>query len=143
MISADVLLPHIILDQGNWSLSKPPKPGIDIDMTVTILFAAVRYAFAAKELVSLIIILLVYLISRVLKRVRCIGLLYNDSRQLKCLSPPPIHAATRGVSMRVLIRLLILNAKTPPSPLKNPKPQGVLCLAATLRKCFGSHIKID
>ena len=118
MISADVLLPHIILDQGNWSLSKPPKPGIDIDMTVTILFAAVRYAFAAKELVSLIIILLVYSISSVLKRARCIGLLYNDSRQPKCLSPPPIHAATRGVSMRVLIRLLILNANTPPSPLE-------------------------
>ena len=118
MISADVLLPHIILDQGNWSLSKPPKPGIDIDMTDTILFAAVRYAFAAKELVSLIIILLVYSISSVLKRARCIGLLYNDSRQPKCLSPPPIHAATRGVSMRVLIRLLILNANTPPSPLE-------------------------
>ena len=83
-------------------MSKPPKPGIDIDMTDTILLAAVRYAFAAvKELVSLIIILLVYSISSVLKRARCIGLLYSDSRQLKCLSPPPIQAATRGVSMRV------------------------------------------
>ena len=101
-------------------MRKPPKPGIDIDMTDTILLAVVRYAFAAaRKLVSvIIIILLVYLISSVLKRARCIGSLYNDSRQLRCLSPPPIHAATRGVSMRVLIRLPILKANRPPCPHK-------------------------